>query len=399
MTARWPSVRVLDVCSLRPPKNEVKSRLGNDAIVSFLPMEDLGIQQKSVKPTKLRPLREVYQGYTYFADGDLLIAKITPCFQNGKCGIVRDLANGVGFGSTEYFVLRCGNRVLPEYVFYYFCRHSFLESGMAKMGGAVGQQRVPPDHVTEQTIPLPPLPEQRRIVAVLDEAFAAIAKAADRTHRSEEMSSQLASSSFIDLTNRVTQNWVKRRLGDVCTNLDSKRVPITKSDRRPGLVPYYGASGIVDHVDDWLFDEDLLLISEDGANLLSRVYPIAFSISGRAWVNNHAHVLKFQSDYYRQFIERYINSISVAHLVGGMAQPKLNQRSLNSIPVPWTESEEQLAAIVQDMSSIEFAASTLGACFAQRGSLLTGLKQSLLHHAFTGQLTAKGADRLLAEAM
>ena len=76
-------------------------------------------------------------------------------------------------------------------------------------------------------------------------------------------------------------------------NLDSKRVPITKGDRKAGEIPYYGASGIVDYVEGYLFDEDLLLISEDGANLKDRNYPIAFSISGKNWVNNHAHVMRF----------------------------------------------------------------------------------------------------------
>ncbi len=123
-------------------------------------------------------------------------------------------------------------------------------------------------------------------------------------------------------------------LGDVCENLDSKRVPITKNKRSSGPYPYYGASGVVDHVGDYLFDEDLLLVSEDGANLLARTYPIAFSVSGKVWVNNHAHVLKFADMESQRFIEFYINSIPLDSFVSGMAQPKLNQRSLNSIPVP-----------------------------------------------------------------
>ncbi|MDE1237614.1 restriction endonuclease subunit S [Vibrio aestuarianus] len=135
--------------------------------------------------------------------------------------------------------------------------------------------------------------------------------------------------------------WELKKLGDICENLDSKRVPITKAKRVSGEYPYYGASGIVDSVADYLFDEELLLVSEDGANLLARTYPIAFSVYGKCWVNNHAHVLRFKSQTTQRFIELYLNSISLAPYVSGMAQPKLNQRSLNSIPVPFPEIEVQ----------------------------------------------------------
>lgn len=130
-------------------------------------------------------------------------------------------------------------------------------------------------------------------------------------------------------------------LGEVCENLDSKRVPITKSKRVAGKYPYYGASGVVDHVADYLFDDDLLLVSEDGANLLARSYPIAFSVSGKVWVNNHAHVLKFADITSQRFIEHYLNSIPLDSFVSGMAQPKLNQKLLNSIPVPAPSHQEQ----------------------------------------------------------
>ena len=109
----------------------------------------------------------------------------------------------------------------------------------------------------------------------------------------------------------MKEGWEMKKLGDVCENLDSKRVPITKNKREKGDIPYYGASGIVDYVKDYLFDEELLLVSEDGANLLARTYPIAFSISGKTWVNNHAHVLKFENMTSQIFIEYYLNSIKL----------------------------------------------------------------------------------------
>jgi restriction endonuclease S subunit len=133
----------------------------------------------------------------------------------------------------------------------------------------------------------------------------------------------------------IDPSWEMVELGEVCeSNLDSKRIPITKSDREEGDIPYYGASGIVDYVKDFIFDEELLLVSEDGANLKDRNYPIAFSISGKSWVNNHAHVLKFGSYENQKFIEFYLNNISLEPYITGAAQPKVNQSALNSIKVP-----------------------------------------------------------------
>jgi type I restriction enzyme S subunit len=303
-----------------------------------------------------------------------------------------------GHCSTEIFPLRPDVSLDRRFLFYWLVQSSTVAAIDRTCTGA-RMPRANVDALLRFNIPLPALSEQNRIVSILDDAFAAITKATESMERLQNLSMQITESHFAAAMDRHTSHWSWRPLGDVCTNLDSRRVPITKSDRKPGPIPYYGASGIVDYVDGWIFDENLLLISEDGANLLSRVYPIAFSVSGKSWVNNHAHVLRFDSSLYQRFIERYINSISIAHLVGGMAQPKLNQRSLNSIPVPWSGSPEEVAAAVQDLDAIDPVATSLSDCYGRKKSLLSDLKQSLLHHAFTGQLTAKSADRLLAEAV
>lgn len=136
-----------------------------------------------------------------------------------------------------------------------------------------------------------------------------------------------------------------KTLGDLAENLDSKRKPITSGLREPGDIPYYGASGIVDYVKDYIFDEDLLLVSEDGANLLARNTPIAFSISGKTWVNNHAHVLKFETYAERRYVEFYLNSIDLTPYISGAAQPKLNKRNLNGIRIPNPSPEEKVKIV------------------------------------------------------
>ena len=170
-------------------------------------------------------------------------------------------------------------------------------------------------------IPLPPLEVQEQIVAELN-GYAGIIAGAEQITQNWKPK--------ID----IDPEWEKLKLPEISENQDNKRKPVTKSDRSAGKYPYYGASGIVDYVEDYIFDGDFLLISEDGANLLARSTDIAFSISGKNWVNNHAHILKFRNPKTQKFVETYINQIDISEFVTGMAQPKLNQQALNTIEIP-----------------------------------------------------------------
>ncbi len=140
---------------------------------------------------------------------------------------------------------------------------------------------------------------------------------------------------------RDASEWEIKPLSRVAENLDNRRIPITEKDRTKGDVPYYGASGIVDYVNDHIFDEDLLCVSEDGANLVARTYPIAFAISGKTWVNNHAHVLRFDDSATQKIVEVYLNATALGDFITGMAQPKLNRSMLDTIPIPLPGLPEQ----------------------------------------------------------
>ena len=153
----------------------------------------------------------------------------------------------------------------------------------------------------------------------------------------------LLKSRFIEMfgnPNTNSLNLPEKPIKNVCQNLDYKREPITSSERVKGKYPYYGASGIVDWVDNFIFDDDLLLVSEDGENLSARVTPIAFSIKGKTWVNNHAHVLKFDDLYMQNYVEYFFNQSDLTSKITGTAQPKFNQKALNEtmLPIPSIES-------------------------------------------------------------
>ena len=138
MNNGWPSQPLAEVCQIKPPKSEARHRVAADGLVSFLPMEDMGIGEKFVRTTQTKPLSAVAGSYTYFADGDVLLAKITPCFENGKLGIAKGLSNGIGFGSSEYIVFRPDKRLSEEWLYYYLSRETFRVEGAARMSGAGG---------------------------------------------------------------------------------------------------------------------------------------------------------------------------------------------------------------------------------------------------------------------
>ena len=139
--------------------------ISDDTFVSFVPMATLNTFDAAFSATEERKISDVRTGFTYFKDNDILLAKITPCFENGKAGIARNLTNGIGFGSTEYIVIRANaSLVYPEWIFYHINTPEFIEGGRAFMTGTAGQQRVDINYVKQYRIPVPPLEEQKKIL-------------------------------------------------------------------------------------------------------------------------------------------------------------------------------------------------------------------------------------------
>ena len=163
----FPLARIGDVCTINPRKSELAD-LEPDTRVSFVPMADLVEKRMTFQAKKEKCLAEVSASYTYFADDDVILARVTPCFENGKAGIARGLLNGIGFGSSEFIVLRCGQGVLPEWMYFCVTHPVFRNWAIPQMTGTGGLQRVPRASVADFQIPLPPLAVQQEIVAEID---------------------------------------------------------------------------------------------------------------------------------------------------------------------------------------------------------------------------------------
>jgi type I restriction enzyme S subunit len=175
LPAGWRWVRLGEVCHVNPPRGDLNRQ--DDELTSFLPMEAVDAETGVINELRKRPFSEVKKGYTYFADGDVLFAKITPCMQNGKQAIACGLTGGFGFASTEFHVIRPAGQVLAEWIHYFVRQPIVLHEATNHFTGAVGQQRVPDDFLKRLELPLPPLAEQRRIAAALKQQMAAVEKA------------------------------------------------------------------------------------------------------------------------------------------------------------------------------------------------------------------------------
>ena len=280
-------------------------------------------------------------------EGDVIFATTRPT-QMRYC-LIDDIYSGQ-IASTGYCVLRPQiSKVLPKWILYCIASKRFKSHVENNESGAA-YPAISDTKIKAFEIPVLPLNIQAEIIQILD-TFTELT--AELTTELVARKQQYAYYRDQLLTFEEGEvDW--KALGSLAENLDSKRKPITSGLRESGSIPYYGASGIVDYVKDYIFDGDYLLISEDGANLTARNTPIAFSISGKNWVNNHAHVLKFETYAERRYVEYYLNSIELTPYISGAAQPKLNQKNLNSIkiPSPSLKEQERIVAILDKFDTL-----------------------------------------------
>jgi type I restriction enzyme S subunit len=181
---RWERKRLGEVCQINPsrPKNFHRS---SDSLTSFVPMAAVDEKTGTISKPEVVPYSKVAKGYTYFEENDVLFAKITPCMQNGKHVRARSLIDGIGFGTTEFHVLRPSNEVLSEWIWYFIRQPYFLKEAAAYFTGAVGQQRVPDSFLSKYIIPLPLIEVQQRIVYELNEKMIQVENLQSTTRNQE----------------------------------------------------------------------------------------------------------------------------------------------------------------------------------------------------------------------
>ncbi|WP_317383375.1 restriction endonuclease subunit S [Anaerobiospirillum succiniciproducens] len=349
--------------------NPSTSKLDDNKEVSFLPMASVypGFVSKfDREESKLWV--NAKKGFSKFANGDVLLAKISPCFENRKSCIVHNLINGFGAGSTELIAMRPTELIYANYLLWYVKTKYVIDYCSITFKGTVGQQRINPDRFKSMPIPVPPLAEQKRIASKIESLFGEI-DCAEKAY--EELQSlanvlksqilqkaiqgklvpQLPEDGVVEQIGKtpsevpfdIPDSWKWVKFEHTCNCLDSMRVPIKQKERENlnKQYPYYGATGVIDYVDKYIFDGSFLLIGEDGANLLSKSKDNAFIATGKFWVNNHAHIFDSNNVSELNYLAIVINAMHLNRYVTGSAQPKLTQKNLFSIPVPLPPLAEQ----------------------------------------------------------
>lgn len=221
-----PAARIAklgEVCELNPrlPKTH---GLGDDSEVAFVPMAAVNGLSGTIEQCLTRRFTEVKKGYTPFAENDVLFAKITPCMENGKAAIARGLAGGWGFGSTEFHVLRAGESVLPEWLYYFVRQERFRREARRSFTGTAGQQRVPTGFMASTPIPVPALAEQQRMVNVLSCAESIVRLRREARKKTDLLMLALHADMFGDAAANP-KGWPVQTLGELLSAIDSGRSP------------------------------------------------------------------------------------------------------------------------------------------------------------------------------
>jgi len=379
----WQTKRLAEVCEIRPPKSEARERVSAKGLVSFAPMEDLGVDRKFLRATQVKPLSSVIGSYTYFANGDVLLAKITPCFENGKLGIAADLSNGIGFGSSEFFVFRPRPALDKEYLYYYLSRSDFRSEGEARMGGAVGQQRVPKEFIESYPIPLPPLPEQRRIVGILDEAFEGIATAKANAEKNLQNSRAIFESHVESVFTKRGAGWVEKTIAQ-CFKVRSGDFLPAKAMVQTGEFDVYGGNGIAGRHDQKNLSGDNVIIGRVGAKCGN-----IRRIKGHLWVTDNAFfVSEYFCDFDLGFLARELERKQLRNTANQAAQPVISYATIKDVELVFPASRIEQKRIADKLNALEEDTQQLESIYQRKLQALEALKKSLLHQAFNGELTA-----------
>jgi len=418
----WEALRLRFAVTLNPSKQEAKE-LGDQEVVSFLPMEAIG-EDGSLRLEHEKQIAECLSGYTYFRDGDVCLAKITPCFENGKSAILHELKGGLGFGTTELIIARPHkDKVTSDFLDYLFRSQIFRRLGESEMYGAGGQKRVPDSFVRDFAAALPSIEEQSQVTTFLNHETAKIDALIAEQQRLIELLQEKRQAvishavtkglnpnapmkdSGVEWLGEVPEHWDVRKISQLFVGIGSGTTP--KSDEieyyEDGDIPWV----VTGDLNDELLESCSNFITKKAmqAHTTLRLYPkgsVAVAMYGatigktsllglEATVNQACCVLPPSTKVNENFLLHFLISAKnhLISLATGGGQPNINQDIVRSLRIPLPEVKEQIE-IFKHLSKILVELESLLGLSNRQVLLLLERRSALISAAVTGQIDVRG---------
>lgn len=369
--------------------------------------EYYGDKYQFISPSDLGISRYVYSSGKHLSDAGLKVSRPLPknsilvtCIGStiGKIGMTFENQAAT---NQQINSIICCDAFDSHFVYYYL---TFIADRIKAMASTVAVPIINKSNFSELKVISPSLTEQKKIASVLSTVKEGEEKTENVLLALKELKKSMMKHLFkygavsLEEADRVPlketeiglipEHWEVKKLGEVSECMDSKRIPLSVENRqlRKGGIPYYGASGIIDYIDESIFDETLLLVSEDGANLRTRNLPIAYIVEGKCWINNHIHVLKVTKSHI-YMLKSYLNAVSVEGYITGTTMPKLNQAMLVKIKVPFPPFQEQ-----EQMASALLSIDDKIQAEQDKKNALNTLFKTLLSLLMTGRVRVKNIE-------
>ena len=384
MISDWQFRKITDIAVINPAE-----RLSKGMIAKKIAMDKLQPFTRDVPGFEYEP----YSGGTKFRNGDTIMARITPCLENGKTSKVTILDEGeIGFGSTEYLVFRAKEDVDEDFLYYLICSPLVREPAIKSMVGSSGRQRVQTDVVENLELYVPCLEIQQKIGKFLKSLDDKIAFNKQINQNLLQQAKLLYKERVIDMATYdgvMPSDWHEGTVSEIIELHDSQRIPLSSRERADldKIYPYYGATSVMDYVDRYIFDGIYLLLGEDGTVVDDNGFPILQYVEGKFWVNNHAHIITGKNGYSVELLYLMFSLTNVQSIVTGAVQPKISQANLNKVSV-----------IIPSMSELESLDSLVQPIFSQIRNIkvendkLAAIRDTLLPKLMSGELDVSEID-------
>ena len=394
--AEWEVKKLKYEVQVNPLKDNLDQT--SDELVTFLPMDSISENGEADCSIK-KPVSSVCNGFTFFRKNDVIVAKITPCFENGKCVILSDLDTSIGFGSTEFHVLRPKERIVGKFLYYITKSEVFMQSGEAFMYGAAGQKRVPSGFISDFPLVLPNVDEQTTIANFLDRKTAEIDALIAQKERLLELYEEEKTAiinhavtkgidpnvelkdSGVDWLGEIPVGWELKKLKHIAnlksgTNLTSDQI---KEDG-PYLV--YGGNGLRGYYHDFTHEGNFILIGRQGALCGNINYA-----NNKFWATEHAVVVNPLLDYKPIWMGEVLRIMNLNQYSVAAAQPGLSVEALTNLFIPWPLLEEQTSIA----EHIETESSRIDSKIAKTQRIIELQKEyrnALISEVVTGKIKA-----------